>query len=761
MTSDKLHLIVDLACRIYLKYGMKVAYFLVVLLIVLGVMVFWGLFLNKQLAHRLPLSLDGTEITLAGMVREVEHLPSGVKRLSIKVGSIISFPSGDKRANWPDLRLIRVSYYPKARGLKQYADGERERKDVETGKSGLFRIKLKAFRNFYNPVGFDYEYWALANGLDASGYIKEYSLLESQGMDWQLSNAFLKDWRNKVVAHASRLDGLAGQLVPALLFGQGSSLDGQYWNDLQLVGGVHLLVVSGLHLGFWVAGFLVLWRLIRRAVAFIRLETPLFMMRFEPWFLILLTATYCSLAGWGVSLQRAFFMMLVGIWLLYRSGRGRLSLTYAVSLMVVVLVSPLAILQPGFVFSFSAVLILMFTFSGRPVDMPVLSVSLLLKAQLVLAVGMLAVYWLFSQPQSLQGIVTNLIAVPLLGVFILPISILVFLFQADWLVELYNQVVGFLFHYLGLYLPDAADLSMAPQGWWLLPLFVIGLWLLSPKGGGFKVIFIVLLVAMVWGDFSIEERRLIVFDAGQGLAVLVSGDGFHGVYDTGAAFSSGFSVGGRVVAPNLRQAGVKELDHLVVSHGDNDHAGGLAGLARYVEVKRLISGQYLSGWHPENCHSLGEGWHLTEDPLIQWRVFSKESQNVGGLNDNNQSCVLQYQIGEYRVLMPGDIEKEVERELVLKYGEQLRSDILIAGHHGSKTSSSSVWIEHVAPDYSVVSAGFNNRFGHPHQTVLERFSERGVEVLNTAELGAVEFGFDGGVRWFGWANARKHHWNQN
>ena len=616
-------------------------------------------------------------------------------------------------------------------------------------------MKLRAFRNFNNPVSFDYEYWALARGVDAGGYLKEFSLLsvESGGV-----SGWVAAMQAQIVMLAGELPGLAGQLIPALLFGQGSALDGRYWSDLQLVGAVHLLVVSGLHLGFWIAAIVFFWRILIRVAAAVQVVTPVSLIRLEPWVLLAMLAVYCTLAGWGISLQRAFIMMLIGLWLHYSVGRGSLYAGYALTILVIAIASPMTLLQPGFIYSFSAVLILMYAFAGRATQWGVPSIALLLKAQLVLCLGMASVYWLFLQPVSIQGIVTNLIAVPLLGLFVLPFSILVFLFPIEGLIDAYNQIIGFLFYFLALNQPGAADLLIMPQGFWLLPLFFIGFWLIAPSGIGFKFFFACMLLMIASSDFSPKCRKLLVLDVGQGLAVLIQSDGFSGLYDTGAAYLSGFSLGAKVVAPNLRQSGIDWLDHVVVSHSDNDHAGGLAGVMRIVDTDRLLSGQRLRAWETEDCHSLGDDWQKTNDSSVSWRVLSVGS---GAGSDNDNSCVVQYEIGRYRVLLPGDISESYEKKLVSIFGRELKSDVLVVAHHGSKTSSSLLWLENVEPQYAVISAGFNNRFGHPHDSVVRRLKEKGAKVLITAEQGAIEFSLEEDIEWIGWREVGKRLWSQN
>ena len=119
----------------------------------------------------------------------------------------------------------------------------------------------------------------------------------------------------------------------------------------------------------------------------------------------------------------------------------------------------------------------------------------------------------------------------------------------------------------------------------------------------------------------------------------------------------------------------------------------------------------------------------------RWRIFP---YRVANASDNNQSCIVQVEMAGKRILLPGDIDKKAERTLLAQYGSELTSDVLIVGHHGSKTSSSDEWLAQVAPKVAVVSSGFNNRFHHPHNSVRERFKQHSIALYNTADSGAIE-----------------------
>ena len=172
---------------------------------------------------------------------------------------------------------------------------------------------------------------------------------------------------------------------------------------------------------------------------------------------------------------------------------------------------------------------------------------------------------------------------------------------------------------------------------------------------------------------------------------------------------------------------------LFVSHSDNDHAGGEEGLRRKIVPSLTYAGQPKKHQH-NDCHGV-EGWHSFEGSGNRWRIFRYSMTNA---SDNNQSCVVQIEMAGKRILLPGDIDKKAEKILLASYGDELKSDVLIVGHHGSKSSSSNAWLIQVDPDIAIVSTGFNNRFHHPHSTVLARFKQHSISLYNTADSGAIE-----------------------
>jgi competence protein ComEC len=238
---------------------------------------------------------------------------------------------------------------------------------------------------------------------------------------------------------------------------------------------------------------------------------------------------------------------------------------------------------------------------------------------------------------------------------------------------------------------------------------------------------------------SDSEVEVTVLDVGQGLAAIVRTARHVLVYDTGDHNSERFDAGRDIVAPALRNMRDKRIDMLMISHSDSDHAGGRNGLLGEFSAIQLWSGT------PEKLASDQHAFFPCRAGM-QWRwdgvIFKVLHPDViERTTGNNRSCVLLLDTGTRRMLLTGDIEGAAEQQ-ILRSTHDIRSDVLLAPHHGSKTSSTPAFLDAVNPQTVVVSSGYHNRFHHPAVQVTDRYRDRGIVVLNTAETGAIRMRFN-------------------
>lgn len=593
---------------------------------------------------------------------------------------------------------------------------------VRAGQVWMLNIRVNRRSGSLNPGLFDYEAWLFAERISGRGYVRSNPapvLLESR-------LAPVGNLRDEVrAALAKVLGAIPGSgLVCALVIGDTSSLSAQEWQLVQDTGVIHLLIISGLHIG------LVAWMTYKLVGA---LGGGL---HFRSAVTLLAAGGYALLAGWGLPVQRAFIMLAVFVFGQTLRRRVSPSSQYFTAVFFCLLCDPFATLRRGFWLSFLAVGLLLFflqpgrqtpwenRLQGRWAWLPALMLAAG-RAQWIIFVGMAPLLLsLGSLPAN--SFFTNLLAVPYVGLLLVP-ALLFFTLLCLLLPgvgELVSPLIITLVEVLWEGLRLARDLG---HSWYVEPVGT-GTLLVSLSGGLLLllargllpawpgVIAVGLLVTGVVREKEGVEIRFL--DVGQGLAVLVMAKSTVTVYDTGPGYGSRYNAGSQVVVPSIRQAGYPSIDFLVISHGDNDHAGGLdAALAVLSPRGRLLT--------PDSCHGPWRDGVTRFEPMA----------SIVGAGANNASCLLMVTVGDIRILLTGDIEKDAEDALLDKIAGPVH--IMSVPHHGSATSSSPALLNRLMPDVAIASVGYNNRFGHPHPKVVSRYRARHARFIDTAGAGAV------------------------
>ncbi|MFQ5488925.1 MAG: DNA internalization-related competence protein ComEC/Rec2 [Gammaproteobacteria bacterium] len=366
----------------------------------------------------------------------------------------------------------------------------------------------------------------------------------------------------------------------------------------------------------------------------------------------------------------------------------------------------------------------------------------------VAALGLAPLSLLFFQQQPLLAPLANLLAVPWVSLLVVPlvlagVSLLVILPPLGGsLLVLAATLLSWLWTVL-------AWLATLPLGQWFQapPLWAvlaalpgIGL-LLSPRGlpGRWTGVWWLLPLFLVTPARPPEQTLwFTLLDVGQGLAAVARTRDHVLVYDSGPRFSERFDAGAAVIVPFLRQQGIHHVDMLVLGHGDNDHIGGTASLLRGISVGRVISSvPDKVPWRQATHCRAGQAWRWNG---VVFRMLHPLPDR--GFLGNDASCVLQISTARRGILLTGDIEYRAEQALVRRYGEQLRAQVLVVPHHGSRTSSSALFLDAVAPDYALFPVGYRNRYGFPAAAVLERYRSRDIRLLDSARHGAIRFVLD-------------------
>jgi competence protein ComEC len=276
---------------------------------------------------------------------------------------------------------------------------------------------------------------------------------------------------------------------------------------------------------------------------------------------------------------------------------------------------------------------------------------------------------------------------------------------------------------------------------WALALAMLGaLWLLLPRGVPARALGLLLLLPLllpVRAPLANGEFMAYMLDVGQGESFVVRTRDHALIYDTGAKFPSGFDVGEATVVPALHALGIEHVDRMIVSHGDNDHAGGAAAVTAAWPGIAVESGEPDRLTIPARQCLAGESWNWNG---VSFRIVHPHAPL--STVDNDRCCVLEVRSGDSELVLPGDITAAVEGEVAAALAPVASNLVLQVPHHGSKTSSSQNFLDALTPALGLVSAGYRNRFGHPNPGVVARYREQDTQLLDTAQTGFVEIRFN-------------------
>ncbi|MGQ0800965.1 MAG: DNA internalization-related competence protein ComEC/Rec2 [Pseudomarimonas sp.] len=664
---------------------------------------------------RLPHALEGADLALT---IQVIDLPERAERQQRFVAIVLTPPPGA-----PELagEQVRLSWFNETAA------------DLKPGERWQVTARMKRPRGTLNPGGFDYERFALEHGIVATGYLRDapapLRLHDEAGVD---------AIRLRISAQmATVLDQPATRFLRGLAVGDLRALSGPDWERLRATGLTHLLAISGLHIGL-LAG---LGALLARMIYWcwptlgLRLPRPLGMAMLALPF----ATAYSALAGFGLPAVRTLLMiacvLLAVLWrraLLPSQG-------LALAAIAAIIVDPLALLGPSFWLSFLGVAWLILCLPRSVAETG--WARGLLRAQLVMSLGLLPLsVWFFGQV-SLAGVVANLLAVPLVTLLVVPLTLVgvallpwptlagAFLGLAAWLMDGLWWAAGWL-----QTLPWAQVFMLEPSLWAVLLALLGCVCLLLPRGVPGKWLASLLLLPLLFpmqSRLADGELSLTMIDVGQGLSVLLRTRDHALLYDAGPAFTGGLDLGEAAVVPALHALGVRRLHMMMIGHADNDHAGGAGAVNRAFAPAALVSGEPKQVDAAQTCAGMQDWvWDAVRFSLLHPPEHFPE---LG----NDSSCVLKVQTVGGSVLLPGDINQIIETRLLRDGSPSVNSTVLVVPHHGSSGSSSLEFVQAVSPRFALIASGHRNRFEHPRADVVERYLAADAAILGTVESGAI------------------------
>lgn len=632
-------------------------------------------------------------------------------------------------------------------GLRLRLTWRKPTQTLRVGDEWWFTARLKRIHGSASPGAFDFEAWALQRGLRGTAYVlaQGNQLLGHRWYRYPINQLreyielrILQYLPNSRTAH----------WLPALMVGERQNIPPEQWQVLRNTGTNHLMAIAGLHIGLLTMFVYTLANAIWRRSYYLMLWRPA---KDGALIIALIAAVlYSALAGFSIPTQRAFIMlMLFSVAVIARKQIPAWHV-WSLTLLAVLLLNPLDVLTESFWLSFGTIALIIYGMDGRL--LPTGWWWKYGRVQWIIGFGLIPFSLLFFQECSLVSFLANMIAIPWLSFFILPLC---------WL----SAIFLFVIPPLGASLLVLADKSLA--GLWCVLMWLanhsFAIW---PHAVPNYYVFITMLMAflllllpngvpgrwlgIIWGaplflampaKPAIGDIWITMLDVGQGLSVFVQTKQHTLLYDAGAKYKNA-DMGERVILPYLRILNMHKIDKLVISHGDNDHIGGVPALLNNIKVHSIYTSV------PEKL-AIPAAYCLSKQ---HWRwdgvdfafIYPGENELYLG---NDSSCVLRITNGEQVILLTGDIEKFAEKKL-LQVPTYLKADAIVVPHHGSKTSALPAFIQTVYPRWVLYSTGYLNRYHFPHTQVVTGYSAIHAQQFNSAETGTLQVQFNRGKKPF-------------
>jgi len=696
---------------------------------------------HDKIAGQISPELEGRDLLVRGTVSDLPDKTADRTRFVLKITDLTELKHSVTKPVTPSA----VTHLPRNIQLSWYKTAP----VIAVGQQWQLVVRLKRPHGFSNPGGFDYEAWLYQQDIQATGYVRVND--ETQSLNVLLGRDHnIKTWIYQIRQHLS--DAIASELpdtpvsglISALVVGDRRSMDSEQWRVLTATGTNHLMAISGLHIGlvaglvFFLTGFA--WRRIPRFALYV--ATP----KAAAVAAVLAAFGYAALAGFALPTQRALIMVCIAMLAIWLQRPVIPSQVLAAAVIAVLLYDPSAVISGSFWLSFGAVAVIFYTMTGR-----VLMAGWWWKwgrIQWVIGLGLAPVLLFWFQQVPVASPIANFIAVPVVSFVTVPLSLLGsillliapgaahgILLAAALSLEILWPLLDGLSHF-------QHSLWFAPQPpfWTLIPALIGLVWLLAPKGipvrwmGTFWLLPLVLFSPPV---IEYGTARFTLLDVGHGLAAVVQTANHVLLYDSGPRYSDQFNAGSAVVVPFLRQQGISALDRAILSHNDIDHTGGYDAISQQIPIHHLMQSTNIPLLRPdaEFCIA-GDQWQWDG---VTFRVLHPAS-GYEDQRDNNMSCVVQISTQSDKLLLTGDMERQVETQLVKYFStndDNLRADVLVVPHHGSRSSSSEQFVQAVTPKYALFSVGYRNRYGLPKIDVVERYQQKGATALYTHSSGAM------------------------
>lgn len=667
-----------------------------------------------------------------GIVHEIEEVEDGISKYIIKINSVDNSAINEKIV----LNVLGV-------------------KELSLGDTIFFNGILKSPLTNTNPKLFNYKLHLLTEKIYTTMTIKDYSInkiKDNENYLYVLKNKFSNDVINLFNKY---LTDKNSNFLTGIILGKSKFIDEEELLKFRELGLAHLLAVSGLHIGI-IAGFL------------IYLLSHLGINR-----RINIILTICTIWAYGIiigapaSAMRACLMFTILFYSQIIHEPYDVINSIVASMVISLIINPYWIYNIGFQLSYVATIsIVSFTPKIKSIFYPLKS-NIISAISTILAVniGLLPIQSYYFNEIQLIGIISNIVAIPLLTIsLIIGAMMVIFNYFLSFLnivlgnlLELFLTILRKIMEFLFL-LPASSIKIFSPDITYIL-LYYLALCIvfnqidINKFGKGAKksiFYYLVILVLVNAIYINIDDRIEIDFiDVGQGDSILIKTQDSTILMDTGGSIFEGYDIGKYITLPYLQKHGIYNLDAVLITHFDADHYQGIYQLFNEIRIDKIYAGH-----KPDDIQF---NYHLQDKkiPLVLLKandilkldrnttmeiLWPEENTNLKTLSENNKSLVAKLKYKDFDILFTGDIESEVERSLLNNSIKDI--EIYKVPHHGSNTSSTEPFLKEIKPQNSIISAGRNNIYGHPHKDVLQRLSDANSNIYRTDTMGLIRATFE-------------------
>jgi len=593
------------------------------------------------------------------------------------------------------------------------------------------KVVLKPVYSSNSPGAFNAQEWAQQNHVVARATIKSAKKIGNQ----KSASLNVQRWRERIdrLFEKNITDPQVKAVLESLTLGITHRLSWETIQSFNLSGTRHILSISGSHMGMIaMIAYGVFFFIFRGLIVFL----PRMNAHHAAMVMVVLSvAAYSVVSGGQIPTLRAFFMAIISMMSILLSRHS--SLCYRIFLVALVFIAfdHDLIYSPSFYLSFYAVFLIAYhQLWLLPTKKKIYAY---VQLNVFLFIGLMPMSLFFFSQYSLITLLANVIAIPFAGFLILPATIFLSIVTAlgcsahmawrglEMATQFFLSSVHF-FSWITLHVPGVL---MTGHIQWYQAIILSLVILLSflPKGMPLRFLGIFAFIPMLYNPspVNVGQARLVFLNVGQGLSVLIKTKSHLLVYDTGPKFFTGGDVAQSIIIPYLYYHGWKNIDGLVVSHGDADHSGGAKTLRDQFTIPLVWTSDLKRVPNAILCER-GQEWHW--DGVDFKMLYPDASATFQG---NNRSCVLKISVGKTSALLVGDIEVGAENHLIDHLSDELSTNVLSVPHHGSKTSSSENFLNATHPSYAIFSYGFLNRFHFPHPVVVQRYTEHNIQTFVT------------------------------